>query len=367
MPFPLPTPEELAESQAAEMAAALKALRPDVSPLAIDRAVRSEKGLVAAHARTDAIGLYGTHLHLRWWGDQYMPDTAEIEALIRHGSIWGVYQRAATKAVGYAAFTGTPGLAVPVGLQLRTPGGALVETSEAGVLDGAGEVTLALVASEGGTAANTAGGATLPIVTALAGLDPQAATLDADGLAGGAAEETPESLLERLLAVIREPGHGGADFDYPNWVRSAFAASKVKTLANWVGPGSVGVAVAMGTALAPVVPSPAEIAAIAAHLEGLRPVTAEVHVVAYLPLVVPFTLAITPDTLANRAAAEAALADHFAREAKIGTGMPLSRISEAVSSANGEYAHRLMAPTVAIAPEPRELPILGTVTWEAWA
>jgi uncharacterized phage protein gp47/JayE len=367
MPFPLPTPDELAESQAAEMAAALKALRPEVSPVAIDRAVRSEKGLVAAHVRTDALGLYGTHLHLRWWGDQYMPDTAEAEHLIRHASIWGVYQREATRAVGYAAFTGTPGLAVPTGLQLRTPGGGLVETSEAGVLDGAGEATLALIATEGGTAANTAGGATLPIVTALAGLDPQAATLDADGLSGGTAEEDDVSLLERLLAVIREPGHGGAEFDYPNWVRSAFAASKVKAIGGWTGAGSVGVVVAMGTALAPEEPSPAEIAAIAAHLEGLRPVTAEVHVVSYLPLVVPFTLAITPDTLANRAAAQAALDDHFAREARIGTGMPLSRISEAISAANGEYAHRIEEPAAAIAPEPRELPIRGAVTWEAWS
>lgn len=367
MPFPLPSPDELAESQATEMAAALKALRPDVSPVAIDRAVRSEKGLVAAHARTDALGLYGTHLHLRWWGDQYMPDTAEAEQLVRHASIWGVYRRPATKAVGYAVFTGTPGLALPIGLQLRTPGGALVETSEADVVGAGGSVTLALVATEGGPAANTAGDTTLPIVTALAGLDPQAAVLDADGLTGGTAEELDDSLLERLLAVIREPGHGGADFDYPNWVRAAFAASKVKPIANWVGPGSVGVVVAMGTALAPAEPSPAEVAAIAAHLEGLRPVTAEVHVLSYLPLVVPFTLAITPDTLANRAAAQAALADHFAREAQIGTGMPLSRISEAISAANGEYAHRIEIPAAAITPAPRELPLLGDVTWEAWA
>lgn len=367
MPFPLPTPDELAESQAVEMAAALKALRPDVSPVAIDRAVRSEKGLVAVHVRTDAIGLYGTHLHLRWWGDQYMPDTAEDEQLVRHASIWGVYRRAATKAVGYAEFTGVSGLALPIGLQLRTPGGALVETSEAGVVSTEGSVTLALVASEGGTAANTAGGATLPIVTALAGLDPQSAVLDADGLTGGTAEETDESLLDRLLAVIREPGHGGAVSDYPTWVNSAFAPSKVKAIANWAGLGSVGVIVAMGTALAPELPTAAELAAIATHLEDLRPVTAEVHVVAYLPLVVPFTLAITPDTLANRAAAEAALADHFAREAQIGTGMPLSRLSEVISASDGEYAHRIVTPSASIAPAARELPILGAITWEAWS
>lgn len=367
MPFPLPNPADLAEAMAAEMAAALKALRPEKDPVAIDRAVRSEKGLVSAHVRTDALGLYETHLHLRWWGDQYMPDRAELEQLVRHASIWGVYLRPATKAVGYALFTGTPGLPIPIGVQLRTPGGALVETSEAGDIGGDGTVTLALVATEGGTAANTAGGATLPVVTALAGLDPQAATLDGDGLAGGAAEESAESLLERLLAVIREPGHGGADFDYANWVRSAFAVSKVKAIANWVGLGSVGVVVAMGTAAAPVPPIPGEIAAIGTHLETLRPVTAEVHVVSYLPLEVDFTLAVSPDTLANRAAVEAALGDHFAREAAIGTAMPLSRISESISAADGEYAHRLVAPVGAVLPAPRELPVLGTVTWEAWS
>ena len=66
-----------------------------------------------------------------------MPDKAEVEHLARHASIWGVYRRAAVKAVGYAVFTGTPGLAVPLGLQLRTPGGGLVATSAAGVVAGA--------------------------------------------------------------------------------------------------------------------------------------------------------------------------------------------------------------------------------------
>lgn len=365
MPFPLPSPEQLAQEQANEMAAALKAQRPDIDPLAIDRAVRSEKGLVAAHARTDALGLYGAHLHLRWWGDQYMPDTAEAEHLIRHASIWGVYRREATKAVGVAVFTGVPGTAVPIGLQLRTPGGALVETSAAGVVAGGGTVSLPVIATVGGEAANSAGGLSLPIVTALAGLDPQSATLDAEGLAGGAEEEGDVSLLERLLEVIREPGHGGAVLDYPIWVKNSFAASKVETIPNWVGLGSVGVAVAMGTAAAPRVPTAPEIAAIGAHLESLRPVTAEVHVVAYLPLPVDFTLTVEPYTLANRAAVEAALADHFAREARIGKRMPLSRIAESISAANGEYAHEMPTPSADILPEPRELPVLGDITWVA--
>jgi uncharacterized phage protein gp47/JayE len=366
MPFPLPTPDQIARSQEAAFEAALRARRPNVDPEAIARAVRSEKGLVATHVRTDAQGLYETHLHLRWWGDQYMPDTAELEHLIRHASIWGVYQRPATLAVGYGLFTGVPGTVVPQGLQLRTPGNALVETAVDGtVLDGAGGATILLQATVGGTAANTPGGQALPIVTALAGLDPQVAMLDVDGLAGGAEPETPESLLARLLKVIREPGHGGAVFDYPNWVMESFAACKVAAIPNWVGYGSVGVVVAMGTPDEPRVPTGAEITAIAAHLEGLRPVTAEVHVVAYTPLVVPFTIAIRPDTVANRAAVQAAIDDHFAREAETGTVMPKSRLSEAISAASGEYAHVLSVPAGDITPGPTELAEPGAITWVA--
>ena len=365
MPFPLPTPLDILGRAEAEMEAALVQLRPDKSPAAIARAVRSEKGVIAAHLRTDANGLFETHLHLRWWGDQYMPDKAEVEHLARHASIWGVFRRAAVKAVGYAVFTGTPGLAVPLGLQLRTPGGGLVETSAAGVVAGGGSVTIALVATEGGPQANTADGAILPIVTALAGLDPQSATLDDGGLAGGAAEETDESLLARLLAVIREPGHGGASFDYPNWVFAQFAASKVKAIPNWVGYGSVGVVVAMGTATAPVAPTGAEIDAISAYLETQRPVTAEVIVLSFIPKVQPYTIKLTPDTVANRAAVAAALDEFHAREADIGGTLPHSRISEAISAANGEYSHVLTVPSGDVVCAPRELASRGAITWVA--
>lgn len=365
MPFPLPSPDEILGRAEVEMEAALIALRPDKDPAAIARAVRSEKGLIAAHLRTDALGLYEAHLHLRWWGEQYMPDTAEREALIRHASIWGIFMRPTTKAVGYAVFNGTPGLAVPVGLQMRTPGGGLVETTAGGVIAGGGTATLPLIATEGGTTANTVGGASLPIVTALAGLDPQTATLDAGGLAGGAEEESIESLLARLLAKIREPAHGGAAFDYPNWVFEAFAASKVKAISNWVGLGTVGVVIAMGTAIAPVVPSPAEIAAIAAHIETQRPVTAEVIVMAYVPKVQPYTIKLTPDTVANRAAVAAALDEYHAREAEIGGALPHSRISEAISAANGEYSHELQVPPGDVVCAPRELASRGAITWVA--
>lgn len=365
MPAPLPTPDELARRAENRLEAALKRIRPDKSPAAIARAVRSEKGMLAAIARAHATGLYGTHMHLAWNVQQLMPDTAEAEYLIRHSSIWGVFRRPATKAVGLALFTGTPGTAIPAGLDMRLPGGGLALTAAGGVIDGAGEVTIALEAAEGGGLGNTAGGATLPIVTIQAGLDPQAAVLDADGMAGGAEEETDEALLARVLVEIREPGHGGARHDYRVWIQNAFAVAKIETVPLWVGPGSVGVVVAMGTAVAPVAPIPAELDAMAAHLDPLRPVTAEVYVVPVVLLPVPLQLAVEPNTLPNRAALEGAAAAHFAAEAGIGKRFPRSRLSEALSAASGEYAHYIALPPADVVPARDQLPILGAVTWDA--
>lgn len=364
MPAPLPTPEELTRRAEGRLEAALKRIRPEASPAAIARAVRSEKGMLAAIARAHATGLYGAHLHLSWNVQQLMPDTAEAEFLIRHASIWGVYQRPATKAVGLALFTGVPGTAVPAGLDMRLPAGGLAITSAGGVLDGAGEATIALEAAEGGSTGNTAPGATLPIVTVQAGLDPQAAVLDADGMAGGAEEETDESLLARVLIEIREPGHGGAKHDYRVWIQNSFAVAKIATVPLWVGPGSVGVVVAMGTAVAPVPPIPAELDAMAAHLDPLRPVTAEVYVRPVVLLPVPMQLAVVPDTLPVRAALEGAAAAHFAAEAEIGERFARSRLSEALSAASGEYRHYFTLPSADVVPDRDELPIPGAVTWD---
>lgn len=364
MPAPLPTPEELTRRAEARLEAALKRIRPNISPAAIARAVRSEKGLLAAIARVHATGLYGTHMHLAWNVQQMMPDTAEAEYLIRHAAIWGVYRRAATKAVGFALFTGVAGTVIPAQLDLRLPSGGLAITTVAGVLDGAGDATIPVVAVEGGVQGNTAPGAVLPIVSVQAGLDPQMAVLDPDGMAGGAEEENDASLLARVLAEIREPAHGGASHDYPRWIQNDFAATKVATVPLWVGPGSVAAVVAMGTALAPRVPIPAELDAMAAHLEVLRPVTAEVYVIPVELLAVPMKMAVVPDSSPVRAAVEGAALAHFAADANIGTRLALSRLSEAISAASGEYRHYITLPPADIVPARQQLPVLGAVTWE---
>jgi uncharacterized phage protein gp47/JayE len=372
MPFALPTLAELRRQAEADMEAGLRAARPDIDPAAIARAVRSERSVLGIIVRTQAQALFANHLHLRWWGDQYLPDTAEAEFLVRHSGIWGVERRPAVRAVGQATLAGTPALVVPAGVQMTNANGATIETTAAGILSGAGAATLPVRAVEGGTAGNAAGLAVLPLISPLPGLAAQAATLTADGLAGGAEIEDDEALLGRVLARIRQPAHGGAAFDYVSWIQNEFAAAKVSVEPGWVGRGSVGVIVAMGTAAAPVPPTAPELAAMLDYLGGLdsvtgvRPVTAEVVPVAFLPRVVALTIAIDPDTAPVRAAVQSALNAFFARDAEIGVALPLSRLSEAISGASGEYRHRIIAPAADIACAPRELAMPGVITWAAY-
>ena len=114
---------------------------------------------------------------------------------------------------------------------------------------------------------------------------------------------------------------------------------------------------------------PAELAYMLAYLgpinstTGVRPVTAEVVMVQHLPKVVPFTIAVSPDTAPIRAAITAAIAGLFARDAEIGQPVPLSRISEAISAAAGEYKHIIQSPVADIACAARELAQPGLINW----
>ncbi|WP_332117233.1 baseplate J/gp47 family protein [Azorhizobium caulinodans] len=365
MPFPLPTPDEIQQRQEARMEQALRAFRPDVDPAAIARAVRSEKGLVSAILRVQTMELYQLHLHLRWWGDQYFPDTAEDAQLERHADIWGVRRRPATRAIGRATVRVATSTVVPAGAVLLGSGSTFFEVVSAVTVPGAGTATVDVRAQAAGADGNTAAGTRLSLITPVSGLSQPEAVVDAEGLAGGAPIETNAALLSRLLAEIREPAHGGARFDYPRWVQNDFAASQVQCIANWVGPGSVGVIVAMGTAAAPRVPTSTELDAIAARLEELRPVTAEVIVRPAELLACPLTIRLAPYEATVRVAAAAAISAFFAREARIGERLYRSRLSEAISAASGEYRHELVVPGADITPALVQLPVPGAISWQA--
>ena len=355
MTWPLPTPDAIAERIAGGMETALE------TP---DRRVdaRSPNTVLGVLSRVVAMAQFDLWLYQRRLAEDLMPDTAQADALERHADVWGVTRLPATAAAGSVTFTGTNGTSLPIGVELRSAANAVFVTTAAATI-ASGTATVAVRASIAGGAGNIDAAAVLQLVAPIAGVLPQSAIVAAGGIVGGADTEGDDALRARLLARIRQRPHGGAAFDYEAWAREASAeVAHVAVYGNWAGLGTVGVVIGMRGPRAPTSP---EIAAIAAYIAPLRPVTADVQVIAAVPVEVGITLTLTPDTVQTRAAVQAALETFFANDARIGADLARSRISEAISSAAGEYSHVLTLPAADLPMDDTELPILGTVTFEA--
>ena len=377
MPFPYDSEEALVEQARTDMEAALvrvsEAQGLALTSAAIRRSVREPHGMLNQICVMFGAGLYSAHQHHRWSGDQLIADTAEYENLTLHAASYDIIPRPATKAVGLVSFAGAEGTTIPAGLLLRGAGNLLYEVGSVSVIGADGTATATVTALVAGESGNLPAGYAMTLVSPLGGLDQQQATVDSDGIVGGAGEESPTSLLDRYLTRKREVPQGGAAHDYPAWVQNEFSAAKVKTIAlqGTCRDIAVGVVVAMGTADGPRGPSPAEIDAISRYLgringpDGKRPVTADVEVIAAEIKPLALRIEITPDAAGTRTAVTAAFAAFMAREANIGERLAFSRLSEALSAAAGEYRHVLIEPGRDVLPLQTTLLVPGPITWGA--
>jgi uncharacterized phage protein gp47/JayE len=377
MPYVTKSPEQILAEVEADMevsvARVMEARGREVTSEAIARAVRSPNGMLGALCRVYALGIFSTHQHHAWNGDQVVADTAEFETLKLKAAAYDIFQRPATRAIGRATLTGEPGTAIPQGLELRSAAGLFYETVEASAIGAEGAATVEIRAVLPGREGNASADTVLALVSPLAGLSPQTAIVDESGLSGGAPIESRNDFLDRYIARKREVPQGGAAHDYPRWVFDQFPASHVKTV-RLKGENrdiTVGVVIAMGTKTAPRAPTPTESEAISRYLgsingpDGLRPVTADVLVLPAVITPLSMTIEISPDTPGVRAAVTAAFAAFMAREARIGERLSISRLSEAISAAPGEHRHFLMEPARDVLPAMTTLLTPGEITWVA--
>ncbi len=354
MPWPLPDPTALAGRASADIEAAF-------APEPVDP--RAPESVLAAICRITAMGLFEEHLFLAALAAELMPDSA-VETLERHADIWGVTRLAAVAARGLVAMQGQEGTIIPALTELRTAGGVSVLTDAQVTIGATLAADVAVTAAVVGVAGTLPAATSMTLVNPIGGLTVQGGTVGAAGLTSpeGRDREGDDALRARLLQRIRQPPRGGAAADYEAWAKTVQGVERVSVLPSWAGLGTVGVAFTMTDAAEP---DSGEQAAVAAAIAPVRPVTAEVIVLPARRFDVDLTFHLTPDTLAVRAAVEAAADSYFATLA-IGEQIAWSRLSEAISSAPAEFAH-----VIAEAPDDAgdftldadQVAVRGTFTW----
>lgn len=333
----------------------------DLSGRLLDGATPMARSVVSVLARVSAGQTHMQYGYLEWLADQPFADTAEAEYLDRHGRIWGVTRKAAVAAKGSVSIPGADGAVLPKGTELQRVDGALY-TVDAEVTVSGGVALASVTASAAGEAGNTIAGISLPLTAPVTGMQ-STATVAAGGLSGGVDQEGDEGLRTRVLARIQAPPQGGCAADYKAWALAVPGVTRAWVYPRHVGLGTVGVAIVADDADDGPLPSAALVTATQQYIDGKRPVTAEAIVFGPSALVVPITMALSPDTSATRAAVLAELGDLFAREAEPGGTIYLSHLREAVSVSAGEVNHVITTPTADVVATALQFPVLGTVTF----
>lgn len=377
MVWPVPSAKSIFSRIAAAAEVGLLSIYPQGDVKAISRAVRSARGMFAVIWSAVAPEVRETHDHVAWWGRQYMPDSADDEAMIlRHASIWGTDPRDATKAIGSVTIEGVSGTVLASGIVLASTSSITYITTAGGTIAAGGTVTVTAEAVAAGSSGNLEAGVQLSTVAAFPEISK--ATV-ATAFAGGTDDEEPESVQERYLQRIREPPMGGSAPDYRAWVGKVASVYAVKVVEDWIGRGSVALVIALrnddGT---PRVPTELELTAIGNYLgaqgsqTGVRPVTARVIPLAAELVNVPVSVRLRPDGAVTRAAVQAAFDrfittigddDDLQNESPIGATIEPSRISEAISAADGEYSHDLTIPAVRYTLGVKACPVATAITW----
>jgi len=357
MPFETPTLKALAERSARAFRSNLKGSDAFLWP-----------NNLAVSAKVIAGAVWEAFSFLNYISRQILVHTATDPYWIeRHAAEYGMSRLPATFAVGKATISGDTNITVPAGIILQRADGVQYEVTESGSTSGAGSIDLSVRCLTAGKIGNAASGVGLAMTVPMSRLN-TAAVVAASGIGAGADTESTESLRQRVWFRKRMPPHGGAVHDYVAWAREINGVTRVYvdpvTADN--GRSSVGVWFLMDTSYPNGIPQGADVSAVAAYIDTVRPAGALVEVAAPVPSPVDIEVALSPDTGAVRDAVRAEILDMLDREGRVSTStspfiLYRSKLIEAISIATGEDHHELVAPADDVEFATGELPVLGTL------
>lgn len=281
--------------------------------------------------------------------------------LDRHGAEWGVPRKVETFAQGVIEISGQAGVDVPEATVFQTGNRLQFATVEAATMGPLNRVEVGVGALAAGAAGNILAATALSTWNSLGGVNGAVAVAD---FFAGAARETDPEYRDRILDRIQRPPQGGAAHDYIAWALAFPGVTRAWVYPLGMGAGSVVVRFAMDTSYPNGIPTQADADALHAHLEVLRPVTAEVFVFAPAGQAVDIEIRdLTPRTPATELAVRDEMLDLFQREGFPGVVMRQSWFWEAASIASGVRHHKIMIPADDVALPLGMMPILGNITY----
>ncbi|MGD9638391.1 MAG: baseplate J/gp47 family protein [Alphaproteobacteria bacterium] len=299
-----------------------------------------------------------------WISKQIIPRTSDEENLKLHASWWGITQKPATAAEGYAIFSGVENSIIPAGSLLKSTSNGLQYSVNADATISGSSVQTMVTCITVGVDGNLDAGSSLSMISPIAGVN-SSVTVASEGITSGTDKENIDSLLSRLENRVQSPPHGGNEEDYVTWAKEVSGVTRAWVFPKEMGDGTVTVRFVMDDKEDTLIPTEIEVQKVQEYIDDARPVTADVYVVAPVAVPINFTINISPSTVAVKSAVIAEIKELFIREAEPGKVILKSHIDEAISIATGEEDHKIVSPTEDISVETGEIATFGTITWGA--
>lgn len=258
-------------------------------------------------------------------------DTAQAEYIDRRAAELGVYRKDAEKATGTLVFADYPNTEIPIGTQVVAQSGDVVQTLqtvEYAVIPESGEVSVETEALIAGVDGNIRANSELTCEEL-----PNAIVTNPEPFTGGVDIEPDDELKARYLLKVRKPITSGNVYHYELWAREIEGISQARVHPLWNGPGTVKVVVINSEGRAP---TPDQVASVASHIEGQRPIGATVTVVSIteVPINITATLTLTGGLMPEdvRTELESNIANYLATA---GTTIRYSQIANAIIDTEG--------------------------------
>ncbi|MGL5800964.1 MAG: baseplate J/gp47 family protein [Plesiomonas sp.] len=313
-------------------------------------------------ARTYAAAAHTLYGYIAYLEKNILPDLADEAWLQRHAAMKKCPRKLPTPSAGFVRWEGVPnGMRIEVGTIVQNQDNGLLQFEiTAPAISSGGVLRAPLQCLSAGKETNIDDGRQLMLIIPVDGLSSSAV---ADSILGGSDIEDVDAWRSRVIDRWYYMPQGGADHDYVTWAEEVPGITKAWSYRNWMGAGTVGIAcVDYGSDT--VAPPPATLNVAKSHIEPKAPVAGtELYVFAPSIKYVAHRVRVTPDTPAVRAAVESELKAFYVREGYPQNTIEISRLREAISSANGEYKHELVSPVESFALKRAEIALPGQTSW----